>query len=215
MRSFLPVALILSVLGSASVSEAGYSAIATLHLNGQVGNPILSGLTVDVTYTSFVYGYNTSQAGNYINGSPSYLTFALLSPPANNFALLTFGSNELNEPLTVGTYSNAERASFASPGFAGLDVSYGSSGSNTLTGSFTISTLSYFNDPGNNNALEVASFAASFTQYTDGNPAALTGTLVYQNLASVPEPSSLGLLVIGLAGLAIRRWRGQPDHRIV
>src|SRR5207253_1472673 len=133
------------------------------------------------------------------------------NPNTNTFALLFFGTDQLGIPIQPGIYglpgNTAQRADFAAPGHAGLDVSFQNRGSNTLTGNFTITDVSFFHDAANN--LKVGSFAASFEQHSEGATPALRGNFQFQSSAArIPEPESLALLgpvVLPLLLIARRR----------
>jgi hypothetical protein len=69
--------------------------------------------------------------------------------------------------LVPGVYENAERASFASPGHPGLDVSGDGRGCNTVTGRFTVHEASWAGDG------KPTTFAATLEQHCDGATPAL------------------------------------------
>ncbi len=74
--------------------------------------------------------------------------------------------------LEVGTYDNLTRYPFHDDAIGGLNWSGEGRGCNTLTGSFTIDSVTY--DAGTLTDIEL-----SFTQYCEGGSPALTGTIRY------------------------------------
>jgi hypothetical protein len=132
---------------------------------------------------------------------PTEVHFALGDPTAafNTFTSLDFGTNQLGIPLQPGFYANAEREAFASPGHPGLDVTFQNRGSNVLTGNFTVTNSTF----GPNNLIET--FAVTFEQHSEGATPALFGTFTYDANATIPEPSTLALIVCGTAILLRRR----------
>ena len=88
------------------------------------------------------------------------------------------------QPLAVGTYAGAAR--FAGAGVPGLSVSGNGRGCNTVAGSFTV-TEAVFAAAG-----YVQTFAVSFEQHCDGDPAALRGDVRIDN---GPPPPPLGIAV--------------------
>src|SRR5262249_31327008 len=122
----------------------------------------------------------------------------------DEFATLDFATNQLNVPIAPGTYLNAERASFATSGHPGLDVSFEHRGSNTLTGNFTINSLSFFSD--STNTLQIRTLDVNFEQHSEEAPPALSAHSTYKaGITSVPDPSSLFLA--GIAGvLSVGYW---------
>ncbi|MCL4694061.1 MAG: hypothetical protein KJ060_16300 [Candidatus Hydrogenedentes bacterium] len=101
------------------------------------------------------------------------------------------------DALAVGSYLDAERYAFASPGHPGLDFTGNFRGANTLTGNFTVEELEY--DGGG----DLSRLVVEFTQYEDGDTSkGVYGRLVYD--ASADEPSDLpGLSPFGLCSLAV------------
>lgn len=87
---------------------------------------------------------------------------------------LVFSSTQLSAPLTTKSYSGALRASSATPGSPGLDISGDGRGCNTLNGAFTISKLQVAAGG------VVTSFTASFEQHCEGSSKALRGCVHYQ-----------------------------------
>src|SRR5437867_10215190 len=73
--------------------------------------------------------------------------------------------------LTPGYYANATRWPFQASGVPGLNVSGDGRGSNTLTGSFTVTQALYAADG------TVLRFAATFEQHSEGMAPALTGAI--------------------------------------
>lgn len=118
------------------------------------------------------------------------------------FASISFRSIQ-GTPLTRGTYVDAERAPFASPGHPGLDILYGGLGCNRLTGGFTIHQISF-------DAGLLDQFSASYNQTCEGG-GSIWGTFAYDAKltefpAPVPEPTTLALLGIGaVAAVSVRR----------
>ena len=175
--------------------------IAHLTLQSQPGSFIGGGQNWDITYTpqnsqSFFAEINQTLP----NGQPDYISFIMGTVTGgsdNTYATLDFSTVQLGTPLQPGTYDNAQRAAFAEPGHPGLDVTFQNSGSNVLTGSFTINELSFYKDQNNN--LEIGSFSVSFAQSSDNNTSNITGTFTFQ---AVPEPSSLVMLSLGTTVLA-------------
>jgi PEP-CTERM motif len=187
---------------SPSLATAGPT--AELTLRSQPGDFIGQGQTKDIIYTpdnSDFFSANVV-AGGDVSGQPAFLRFLLGTPTGsdttNTYSQLDFATNQLNLPFQAGIYTNAERASFASPGHPGLDVSFQNRGSNTLTGSFTVNSVSFFLDP--SDVEQIRSLDVNFEQHSEGATPALFGRLVY-SAASVPEPTTLVLLGLGLAGL--------------
>jgi hypothetical protein len=187
---------------------------AQLTLQSQKGDFIGQGGTYDITYTPQNSQSFSVQVRRTIGSPalPAELLFVMgttTSGSDNTFALLSFGTDQLGIPIQPGFYPDAERADFASPGHPGLDVSFQNRGSNTLTGAFTISEVTF----GANNAIET--FSASFEQHSEGASPALFGTFIY-SAVGVPEPSVFALMIC-VAGtfVAMSTWRHiKRRHRV-
>jgi hypothetical protein len=80
----------------------------------------------------------------------------------------------IGQNLRVGTYTGAERAAFRTGSAPGLDVYGDGRGCNTLSGSFTVSTLL------TTKAGTITGVVASFTQYCESSTAALNGTVHFK-----------------------------------
>ena len=135
-----------------------------------------------------------------VAGQPAFLRFAFSFPfptTPDQFTTLDFATNQLNIPIAAGTYLDAQRASFATTGHPGLDVTFEHRGSETLTGNFTINSVSFFTD--STNTLEISTLDVNFEQHSEGATPALFGHFTYNAgvATAVPEPSSLALATIG------------------
>ena len=84
-----------------------------------------------------------------------------------------FSSTQLQMPLSVGTYANAMRAPFATPGHPGIDISTDSRGCNMEAGSFQIDT---FNRAGT----AVNAVTLTFDQICDVSSNHLQGCIHYE-----------------------------------
>lgn len=201
------------LLAAAHPAAAQY---ATLSLQSQPGDFIGQGQNKNITYTSF--GPNAAQVRNTEpSGVPGEILFVLgdvtSSNSTNTFALLFFGTNQLGLPLQPGTYTDAQRADFAALGHAGLDVSFQNRGSNTLTGSFTVTDFTYSGTAQSDFVIDT--FDATFEQHSEGAKPALFGQFSYRDTgsppAAVPEASttvSFGLLLaLGMGGVVIAAKR--------
>src|SRR6266487_339330 len=204
------------------IIDAVASQFAQLMLQSQPGDFVGQGQTVDIIYTPSNSPFFLADIVDFTaNGQPDFVHFAVGNPAAspNTFATLDFSTAGLGIPILPGTYglpgNTAQRASFAEPGHAGLDVTFQNRGSNTLTGNFTITDVTFFLDA--NNTLEIGSFAASFEQHSEGAVPALFGTFTYQS--SVPDSGATALLlIIGVVGLclcaALFQRRGNRSFQI-
>lgn len=212
IRNHLATSILLSGLiltGTATV--AGAASIARLTFTSAPGDYIGQGQTVDLTYdtalgdTVFVNINNNRLA----DGSPTELAWVLDRPstPANEFALVNFGTKSLGTAIQAGSYPNARRDAFAPSGFAGLDISFQNRGSNNLFGSFTINQITFSPDKS-----QIWTFDANFVQRSEiATAPALTGRFQYNNTAaptstSVPEPFTvIGNLIGGTAAVRMRK----------
>lgn len=85
-----------------------------------------------------------------------------------------FSSQQLNQPLAVQSYPDAQRLPFATSGHPGLEVTGDGRGCNTITGSFVV----YQIDVDASGTLHA--FTASFVQHCESGTAALRGCVHVQ-----------------------------------
>lgn len=144
------------------------------------------------------------------DGLADYVFVRYLGNVSGTFAHIWFATNQLpGINLTPGFYSDADRAPFARPGHPGLDWELDGRGCNALTGDFTI-LGAQFNYAGGTPGL--LSFGATFEQHCEDAAPALFGAFYYSfdPDTTVPEPSTLSLLVLGCCGVLGRtRWMKQ------
>jgi len=106
-----------------------------LTLQSQPGDFVGGGVTSDIIYTpANTNNYFFASANPYdrtLPDGPNFteFTFGQFDQTPDNFTSLDFSTIELGTPLTVGTYSDAQRSAFASAGHPGLDVSFQHRGS--------------------------------------------------------------------------------------
>jgi hypothetical protein len=193
----VPVLILMVVACMAGIAQGALpGAHGRLQMQSQPGDWIGGGNTYDYIYTpgsSMAFG--SSVSATLSDGQPTRLRFSF------NDTTLWFGTDQLGIPIQTGTYLNAQRTPFASAGHPGLEVDMQGRGSNTLTGNFTISDLTYF--PG---TYTLDTFTASFEQHSDGAAPALFGTFSY---AATPEPATLTLLALGGAAALARRRKAK------
>ena len=146
-----------------------------------------------------------SDPGDYIGGGETYAyatsagdLFATYDAEDDHVALRIEAANgdwwsldfaaPQGETLEVGTYANAMRYPFQDPASPGLDVSGVGRGCNELTGSFTVTQITY----GPDGAVEA--FDADFEQHCEGMDPALRGQ-VHIIVGPPPPPLTLDLAV--------------------
>lgn len=205
LRKHLSSCLIALATWLATANSDLRADFAHLTLQSQPGDFIGQGKNFDITYnTPGTHTISAQIRRTLADGSPAELLFVVdqNDPSTNTFALLFFGTDQLGIPFQPGVYglpgNTAQRADFAQPGHPGLDVSFQNRGRNTLTGNFTVHSVSFFLDPGN--TLRVGSLDVSFEQHSEGATPALFGRFTFRSSA-VPEPASLALM--GCGGLVL------------
>lgn len=142
----------------------------------------------------------TSEPGDYIGGGQQY-SYASGVDTFNNFGnnnyvdITVNGANgdwwtidfaaPTGQSLAPGTYTGATRYPFHGDG-PGLSIYGNGRGCNTLTGSFTVSNVTF----GVNNYLQT--FDASFEQHCEGGTPALRGQVHLVN-PPAPQPLEIGM----------------------
>lgn len=174
---------------TATAARAGF---ARLTLESEPGGYIGQGKNFDITYdTNSKDVISANIASRLSDSSPTLLVWVLLkntSTDQNDSAILSFGTNALGIPIEPGVYPEARRTNFAPLGFAGLDVSFQSRGSNQVFGSFTINEVTFTPD-----LSQILTFDAEFLQRSESPSApALRGRFQFNTqTTSVPEPLTM------------------------
>ncbi|MBL8310895.1 MAG: hypothetical protein JNL19_10775 [Burkholderiales bacterium] len=108
-------------------------------------------------------------------GRADYAMFFMgsIGPSFDKNAIIVVSTRQLGHELRQGSYSPVERAAFASPGMAGLDISVDSAGCNSVAGAFTIRDIRW-SAPGT-----LAYFDFDFEQHCEGRSPALRGRFAY------------------------------------
>jgi hypothetical protein len=182
--------------------------IARLTLQSEPGDWVGQGQSFDISYSPAMPGFFSAEVRRSVGptNAPAELLFLLgnvTSGPDNTFAILFFGTDALGIPMQPGSYSDAQRADFASPGHPGLDVSFQNRGCNSVGGSFTVHEASFSSAAEAATGSPIESFSASFEQHCEGLAPALRGTFMYHAFG-VPEPAASLLLALGAPWLARR-----------
>ena len=112
---------------------------------------------------------------------PDYIEISFLGTgeAEGHFWHLTLGTNRLGEPLAVGEYLTATRASFADEGTAGLDFVMNGRGCNTVTGSFRITAIEFdcINSESGSELTHLKRLEVEFENHCEGGESAIHGAL--------------------------------------
>jgi len=207
-----------TIIFTLSVSNIAFSMpIAHLYLDSEQGDYIGQGRTFDITYTpeNSDHFFTQSHLINIATNKPTYLTFILGTVTSgfdNTYAILQFGTNQLDIPMQTGDYLDAERAPFASLGHPGLDISFQNRGCNRLTGNYSVSKAVFSDKAQDATGSEIETFAVSFEQHCEGAVPALFGEFYYDAFGraqGVPESSVFALVSIGFLSLLFSSRRQQ------
>ncbi|HEV7223314.1 MAG TPA: hypothetical protein VGN42_11480, partial [Pirellulales bacterium] len=152
--------------GATSAGTVNEAATTSLDMHSQPGDYIGAGAAYHLTPATGAFGVSSRSAND------SQITFNYQEPNLGQWWYVEFAAPN-GTTLVPGVYEGAARAAFHPPNQPGLDVSGDGRGSNTLTGSFTI-TEAVYDASGN-----VLRFDATFVQHSEGAAAALTGEIKY------------------------------------
>jgi len=191
--NYLIVLALLFLVSAPIYALNAASPLTQFAADSDVGDYIGQGLTYLVNAND---GKFTPSVGTLSNGKVCNVSFTLNSSNNNDSWRFTFTSTQLNTELVPGEYDNAERAPFASAGHPGLEIDAGSRGSNTLTGTFTVTEAVYDYSGA---SPKLVSFGISFEQHSEGGSAALRGALYYNSydhpvIADTSHPDTQAVL---------------------
>lgn len=148
-------------------------AVTRLTMVSDPGDYIGGGRSYDLSPANGLFG---------VSGNANYLTVSYQNPNnISDYWSLTFAGIG-TASLVPGTYLNAERASFRSPGHPGMDITGQHRGSNTLTGQFTVLELV------TDSTGKILRFAADFEQHSEGAPPLSAGA----SATAIPAPARMG-----------------------
>jgi hypothetical protein len=152
-----------------------------LYLNSQPGDYIGGG--TEQLYTSADSNVTASlpQGGNHFSAS-------VIQGPYTHWWYVDMAAAD-GQPLQIGSYTDAERYPFQSPGHPGLSIVGDGRGCNTNTGQFDVNDIQYAPTG------ELLVFDATFEQHCEGNPGALFGRIRIENSPPPPDltPPTLNL----------------------
>ncbi|HKQ39612.1 MAG TPA: Ig domain-containing protein [Verrucomicrobiae bacterium] len=167
----------------------GIAATTSLRLNSEPGDPLLGGQQLFFTDANGSFGAYQS-----FSNSVSISFYG----SGHNFSL-DFAA-PVNQPLVAGSYLQAERLAFRSPGKPGMWISGDGVGCNTITGSFEVKQVAY--GAGN----QINKFWATFEQHCENAADPLKGEIRFN--ADVPvvlsAPASLAVAEGGLLTFTVR-----------
>jgi hypothetical protein len=205
---------ICTIIFTLSISNIAFSMpIAHLYLDSEQGDYIGQGRTFDINYTPDNSDHFLAYLTGPATSEPTYLTFILGTVTSgfdNTYAILNFGTNQLDIPIQAGDYLDAERAPFASLGHPGLDISFQNRGCNRVKGNFSVITTVFSDKAQEATGSKIETFSASFEQHCEGHEPALFGEFYYDAFGraqGVSEPSVFALLSIGFLGLLFSNRR--------
>ncbi|HET7551227.1 MAG TPA: hypothetical protein VFK04_08050, partial [Gemmatimonadaceae bacterium] len=116
------------------------------------------------------YHYTQATAVISVSAAPGHLS---LTVTGDEWWIADMQTPE-GEPFQLGTYDNLVRYPFNDAGTGGLDWSGEGRGCNTLTGSFTVDSVTY-------SGTELTAIDLHFEQHCEGASAALRGTIHWRN----------------------------------
>jgi hypothetical protein len=159
----------------------------------------------------------TSDSGDYIGGGANYkytpatATLTYRGVPQHVSASVNGANGDWwyadfvpaqGDIITVGTYPSATRYPFNGSG-PGLSIYGNGRGCNTLTGSFTVTSVAFSTTTGDLTRLDL-----SFEQHCEGAAPALRGRLKYRASLDVTAPPPVsGLMVNATGSTANLTWK--------
>lgn len=191
--TFVAIAIVTTLV--AALPAFANSGTGTLEMQSAEGDYVGGGTNWSVN--SADGDFTATLSVNDANEPDEVFIYFLGSAEAGSFWDLDFSTAQLDVPLAVGSYTDAQRAAFAESGHAGLDIGGNGRGCNSISGSFTVTDFTYeiVADPlGGSPTFNVLSFAATFEQHCEGADPALTGTVTFQGTSeggtSPTDPNS-------------------------
>jgi hypothetical protein len=187
---------------SLAADHATGQAVTSLYVSGDPGEWVTQGETVFYSEADFdlpkcrLYCEDRAYPNDYlVDRLTLFLQFRVdrldpdrLSRPRADEWVLQLGTDKIPARLVEGVYTNAQRASFATLGHPGIDISADGLGNDQCGGNFTIHHIDIDYSSGMPILL---SLAVSFSQYDDTQHW-LHGTFFYNYQGTQPSPSITG-----------------------